>query len=92
MRRDIHNLLITVDFSKPEDVSLVIDELQGFVKRGIAIRFGLVPVVGTKHAEAQAIVVYHLHETYGLAAVLTYLEAVSNKSVILLMSASTNSR
>ncbi len=92
MRRDIHNLLTTVDFSKPEDVSLVVDELQGFVKRGIAIRFGLVPVVGTKQAEAQAIVVYHLHETYGLAAVLAYLEAVSNDNIILPMRALTNSR
>ncbi|KAI9707078.1 MAG: hypothetical protein M1836_000038 [Candelina mexicana] len=75
VRRDIHNLIIPVDFTKAEDVGLVVDEIQGFVKRGIAIRFGLIPVTGTSHAERQAMVIYHLHETYGLAAVLTYLEA-----------------
>ncbi|KAI9723776.1 MAG: hypothetical protein M1812_001076 [Candelaria pacifica] len=75
VRRDIHNLLIPVDLTKAEDVNLIVDEIQGFVKRGIAIRFGLVPVTGNSHAEQQAMVVYHLHETYGLAAVLTYLEA-----------------
>ncbi|KAK4979400.1 killer toxin resistant protein [Elasticomyces elasticus] len=75
VRKDIHNLVIPVDFTKLEDVLMVADNLQGFVKRKVPIRFGLVPSSTTDAAEEQAKVVYHLMETYGLSTVMSYLDA-----------------
>ncbi|KAF2487073.1 UDP-glucose:Glyco protein glucosyltransferase-domain-containing protein [Neohortaea acidophila] len=74
VRKDIHNVVIPVDFSTVADVRLVAESLQGFVKRGLPIRFGVVPVVSTTAALQQAKIVYHLVEAYGLAASLHYLQ------------------
>ena len=57
-------------------MSLVVESLQSFVKRGVPIRFGLVPKADSPNAFAQARVVYSLLETHGLGAVLAYLEKV----------------
>ncbi|KAL2194523.1 glycosyltransferase family 24 protein [Corynascus similis CBS 632.67] len=74
IRKDIFNLVVPVDFTKPEDVELVTKQLLGFVKRLIPIRFGLVPLTPTGEAIEQAKVVYYLLENYGLSAVVSYLE------------------
>ncbi|KAI9815165.1 MAG: hypothetical protein M1832_005567 [Thelocarpon impressellum] len=73
VRRDVNNVVVLVDLSKPDDVDLVLDVLQTFVKRQVPIRMGVVPITGTPAAAAQAKVVYHLSETYGLASALSYL-------------------
>ncbi|KAI0880437.1 UDP-glucose:glycoprotein glucosyltransferase [Annulohypoxylon maeteangense] len=77
IRKDIFNLIAPVDFSKPEDLSLVVEQLQSFIKRLLPVRFGLVPLTPTKEAEERAKVVYHLLENYGLASLMSYLEACS---------------
>ncbi|KAK5653515.1 hypothetical protein OQA88_8774 [Cercophora sp. LCS_1] len=74
VRKDIFNLIAPVDFTKPEDVKVVIEQLLVFMKRLVPIRFGLVPLTPTGEAIEQAKVVYNLLDTYGLAAVVTYLE------------------
>jgi UDP-glucose:glycoprotein glucosyltransferase len=38
VRRDIHNLVIPLDFSDPKDIEMLVESLQGFVKRKVAIR------------------------------------------------------
>ncbi|RYP16984.1 hypothetical protein DL765_004826 [Monosporascus sp. GIB2] len=73
--KDIFNLIIPVDFSKPDDLSLVVEQIQSLIKRQLPIRFGLVPATTTKVAEDQAKVVYHLLENYGLGGLMSYLEA-----------------
>ncbi|KAI1454617.1 UDP-glucose:glycoprotein glucosyltransferase [Annulohypoxylon moriforme] len=75
IRKDIFNLVAPVDFSKPEDLSLVVEQLQAFIKRLLPVRFGLVPLTPTKEAEERAKVVYHLLENYGLASLMSYLES-----------------
>ena len=47
------------------------------VKRKVPIRFGIVPVIDSPNRKDQAKVIYHLWDTYGLAAVFAYLELVS---------------
>ncbi|OCL08657.1 glycosyltransferase family 24 protein [Glonium stellatum] len=81
VRRDIHNSIVPTDFSSPKDVTIIIDTLQSLVKRKIPVRWGLVPQTTTPGAAAQAKVVYHLLDYYGLAAVIKYLQAstTSNK-------------
>lgn len=58
-------------------MSLVIENIQNFVKRAVPIRFGLVARADSEKAVAQAKVFHHLKETYGLGAALAYLELVS---------------
>ncbi|KAJ4291579.1 killer toxin resistant protein [Collariella sp. IMI 366227] len=74
VRKDIFNLVVPVDFSKPEDVKLVTAQLLSFMKRLVPIRFGLVPLTATGEAIEQAKVVYYLVENYGLSAAIHYLE------------------
>ena len=74
VRRDIHNLVVPVDFANYADVSLVIQQLQSFVKRKLPIRFGLVPQIKSTASVEQARVIYYLLDTYGLVTALDYLE------------------
>ncbi|KAI1277855.1 UDP-glucose:glycoprotein glucosyltransferase [Xylaria sp. FL0933] len=74
VRRDIFNLVVPVDLSNADDVSLVLERLQVLVKRALPIRFGLVPLTPTKKAEERAKLVYYLTETYGLSSVMAFLE------------------
>ncbi|KAI8627484.1 glycosyltransferase family 24 protein [Xylariaceae sp. FL1651] len=77
VRKDIFNLIIPVDFSSPDDVSLVVERIQGLVKRLLPVRFGLVPLTPTKKAEDRAKIVYYLTENYGLASLMSLLESFS---------------
>jgi UDP-glucose:glycoprotein glucosyltransferase len=54
--------------------------MQGMIKRGVPIRWGIVPRTITPGAEEQAKVVYYLLETYGLSTVMKYLAAVRYSS------------
>jgi UDP-glucose:glycoprotein glucosyltransferase len=76
VKKDIHNAIIPIDFSDPISTHRATETIQDFVKRKIPIRFGLVPVTTTEAAAKQARVVYHILDTYGLAALMQYLEAV----------------
>lgn len=77
MRRNINHVVLPVDFTSIEDVELVVEQLQTFVKRLIPIRFGIVPMIHSDAAVEQAKIVYHLLETYGLGSVMSYLDIVS---------------
>lgn len=77
VKKEVHNLILPIDFSDYKDVELVVENVQSFVKRQVPVRFGLVPITQTDAAREQAKVMYHLFDTYGLAAGLGYLEKVS---------------
>ena len=69
-------MILPLDLSDVKDVEMLVESLQTFVKRKIPIRFGVVPLTTSEAAINQAKLVYHLLDTYGLSAVLAYLEAV----------------
>ncbi|KAI1758805.1 glycosyltransferase family 24 protein [Hypoxylon sp. FL1150] len=75
IRKDIFNLVSPVDFTKAEDLTFVVEQLQGFIRRLLPVRFGLVPLTPTREAEDRAKVVYYLLENYGLASLIAYLDA-----------------
>lgn len=77
IRKDLHNMIFPVDLTNPQDVTIVLENLQSFVKRLVPVRIGLVPAVYNEAAIAQAKVVYHLSEVYGLSTVIRYLQQVS---------------
>ncbi|KAK0716699.1 UDP-glucose:glycoprotein glucosyltransferase-domain-containing protein [Apiosordaria backusii] len=74
VRKNMFNLVAPVDLTKPDDVSVIIEQLLVFMKRLIPVRFGFVPLTPTGEAIDQAKVVYYLLENYGLAATVAYLE------------------
>ncbi|KAM0277523.1 hypothetical protein ACHAQH_005722 [Verticillium albo-atrum] len=73
IRRNIFTLVIPVDFTNPEDVT-VISNLFTFVERLLPVRFGLVPLTPNEDKATQAKVVYHLVQNYGPDAMIAYLQ------------------
>lgn len=69
---------MVLDLSDLQDTEMLVDSLYNFVQRKVVIRFGIVPSVKSAAAIDQAKIVYHLLDTYGLSAVITYLQAVSH--------------
>lgn len=47
LRKNLHHLVIPINLTSIDDLSLVTDQLRLFVDRKIGIRFGLVPLTGT---------------------------------------------
>ncbi|RDW68029.1 hypothetical protein BP6252_09425 [Coleophoma cylindrospora] len=78
VRKEIFDVVLPLDLSNLEDVKVIVETLQNFVKRKISVRFGFVPLSETNAAVEQAKVAYHLLETYGLSAVIAYLEAAAS--------------
>ncbi|OAX81429.1 hypothetical protein ACJ72_04231 [Emergomyces africanus] len=74
VRRDIHNVIIPVDLSSPVHVAIVVENLRMFVKRQIPVRFGIVPLVHNSNALEQAKISHYLLDTYGIAALIAYLQ------------------
>lgn len=72
----MHNLVLPTDFSSHKDITLVVENLQNFVKRKVPIRFGLVPRTDSTAAVEQAKIVDHLLKTYGIIVTMEYLEQV----------------
>jgi UDP-glucose:glycoprotein glucosyltransferase len=85
LRRDMHNAILPIDFSKPDSAALIVQTLTSLIKRKIPVRWGLVPSAITPKAADQAKVIYHLHKSYGLTAVIQYLqESIAAKQKVLL--------
>src|SRR5580700_2506696 len=76
VRRDIFNLVVPVDLSNLEDIELVVEQIQSFVKRKLPLRFGIVPITRSPRATERAKVVYHLLDAYGLSTAMAYLESI----------------
>ena len=70
-------MVIPVDLTNVNDIETIVEQLQVVVKRKVPIRFGLVPLIATPSMVEQAKIVYFLWDSYGLSAVLSYLEKVS---------------
>jgi UDP-glucose:glycoprotein glucosyltransferase len=75
IRKELHNCIFPINFASSDSVAMVLEHFITFVQRKIPIRFGLLPFTETPGATAQAKVVYHLLDTYGLAALVEYLES-----------------
>ena len=72
--KNIFNLILPVDLSDKDDLT-VLSQLLNLVKRGIPVRFGLVPIASTPDAIEHTKIAYHLAEDYGVAAMSEYLGA-----------------
>ncbi|KAE8868844.1 hypothetical protein PTNB73_03897 [Pyrenophora teres f. teres] len=73
-RRDIHNAIVSVDLTSADDVTNLLDVILSLIKRGIPMRWGIVPQTTETGAPEQAKIIYYLHEAYGIDAVTVYLQ------------------
>ncbi|KAL6707789.1 killer toxin resistant protein [Coniothyrium glycines] len=82
VRRDIHNAIVPVDLTSTENITIVLETILNLVKRGIPLRWGLVPQTFTEAALQQARVFYYLQETYGLSTATKYLQTLLDGKTI----------
>ncbi|KAJ5095630.1 hypothetical protein NUU61_004986 [Penicillium alfredii] len=80
VKRDLHNVIVPVDLSKPEDMMVVSRQIYTIIQRMIPVRFGLVPTTSSPESIAQLKVAHYLHETYGLASLVQYLQEAASSS------------
>ncbi|KAJ5667076.1 hypothetical protein N7507_002940 [Penicillium longicatenatum] len=78
--RDLQNVVVPVDLSKSDDILLVLQQILTFIKRGIPVRFGLVPTASSPEAIAQLKVAHYLQDTFGLSAFIQYLEESASQT------------
>ena len=79
VRRDLHNVVLPADLSNPEDMMLIAGNIQMFIRRGIPVRFGLVPTSSSPESIAQLKVAHYLFDAYGLESLTQYLEEFASK-------------
>lgn len=77
VRRDFQSVVFPVDLRDPRDAEVICGPLPVFIKRGIPVRFGLVPTVSSPESLKQAKIAHYLVETFGLSTLVRYLEEVS---------------
>jgi UDP-glucose:glycoprotein glucosyltransferase len=82
IRKNVHHLVIPLDFTSKEDLTFIYHNLREFVDKKIALRFGLVPLTKSRNSETQAMVFYYLRETYGLQTALKYIGTMIEKDNI----------
>lgn len=70
------------DLTSTQDVTTLLDSIFNLIRRGIPLRWGIVPQSGSSEAIEQAKIVYHLLDAYGISAVEVYLQAVWVASLI----------
>ncbi|KAL1916354.1 uncharacterized protein VTP21DRAFT_5971 [Calcarisporiella thermophila] len=74
--RNLFSVLFVVDLTRPEDLEPIVDDVQTMIKRGIPIRFGMVPIVDNSDAGSStqmAKVFTHLLESYGRTVAMQFL-------------------
>ncbi|KAJ6187832.1 hypothetical protein N7519_002740 [Penicillium mononematosum] len=77
--RDLHNVVVSMDSSNPEHMMLAAGNLHAFIKRGIPVRFGLVPTTSSPESIAQLKVAHYLFDAYGIDSLVQYFEEFASK-------------
>ena len=81
--RDIHNLVVPIDMSNIKDIELVATPLQSLVRRSVPLRIALVPTGEGEVANVYSKVAYHILNTYGLTALMSFFsDVVASKKLI----------
>ncbi|QPG93890.1 hypothetical protein C2857_003376 [Epichloe festucae Fl1] len=75
---NVFNMIFTADLTNVEDLHFI-SQVISIMKRGIPIRFGLVPLITTNIAASQAKVAYFLTRNYGIGTFLSYIEQLTLK-------------
>jgi UDP-glucose:glycoprotein glucosyltransferase len=75
---NIFHIVFPVDLTNSEDL-LVISQVHSLMRRGIPVRFGLVPLIPSEEAGIHTKVAYHFATTYGVDALVGYLRGFASE-------------
>lgn len=78
MAENIFHLVFPVDLTNNEDLVLI-SQVHSLMRRGIPVRFGLIPLVPTEEAATHTKVAYHLATEYGVDTLVGYLRAFAGQ-------------
>lgn len=73
LRRNVHHIILPIDFARADDLELVVSDIRTMVERGVPIRFGLVPIGDGADSKNAAKLSYYLLQTHGVEALLRFL-------------------
>ncbi|KAK6519007.1 hypothetical protein TWF281_003697 [Arthrobotrys megalospora] len=74
IRKNIHTLVIPLDFSNREDLTVITERLGMLVSRDLALTVGIVPVVRNNLGSANSRIFRALLESYDIETALDYLK------------------
>lgn len=76
--RNMNNVVLVLDLSRPESLRLIAESVRTYVSRGIPVRFGLVPQVGEigDITTSVAQVIWYLVENAGRSNAMGFLDSV----------------
>ncbi|BGP24642.1 killer toxin resistant protein [Rhodotorula toruloides] len=83
--RNLNNIVFVLDLTQPEALSLVVGQIRQFVGRGIPVRFGIVPIVGSSSEDKSlqtlmAQVTWYLTDAIGRAPTMQFLATLLKAS------------
>lgn len=77
--KNINNVVLVVDLSFPSVLTLLSENINGFISRGVPIRWGVVPVIGEEGDMSTMIAkcLWYLVEESGRGTAMAFLTDVS---------------
>ena len=76
IRRNMYNVVVVFDLSRPSSLRVITNTLSMLIDRLFPVRFGIVPIVETEDSVKMAKVFYYLAQNYGLPATTGFFGSV----------------
>jgi UDP-glucose:glycoprotein glucosyltransferase len=76
VRRNMYNVVVVLDLSRPSSLRFIANTLSMLIDRLFPVRFGIVPIVETEDGVKMAKVFYHLVQNYGRRATMGFFSSV----------------
>jgi UDP-glucose:glycoprotein glucosyltransferase len=76
IRRNMYNVVVVFDLSRPSSLRFITNTLSMLIDRLFPVRFGIVPIVETEDSVKMAKVFYYLVQNYGCRATMGFFGSV----------------
>jgi len=76
VRRNMYNVVLVFDLSRPFCLHFIANTLSMLIDRSYPVRFGLVPIIETEDGAKMAKVFYYLVQNYGRQATMQFFSSV----------------
>lgn len=76
IRRNMYNVVVVFDLSRPSGLRFITNTLSMLIDRLFPVRFGIVPIVETEDSVKMAKVFYYLVQNYGRQATMGFFGSV----------------
>jgi UDP-glucose:glycoprotein glucosyltransferase len=76
IRRNMYNVVVVFDLSRPSSLRFITNTLSMLIDRSFPARFGIVPIVETEDSVKMAKLFYYLVQNYGRRATMGFFSSV----------------